>query len=121
MKKRDFVRLVLGVVGGLLFSVGLCMCLLPQWNAFREGVAVTAVGGAVLLVLAGLLMKGRKAERKINWKLVGKAIYGVLSTLVLGVGMCFVLVWEQLLLGTAVGVVGIIMLLGLIPMCMGLK
>ena len=23
MKKRDFVRLVLGVVGGLLFSVGL--------------------------------------------------------------------------------------------------
>ena len=28
MKKNDFVRLVLGVVGGLLFSVGLCMCLL---------------------------------------------------------------------------------------------
>ena len=30
MKKKDFVRLVLGVVGGLLFSLGLCMCLVPE-------------------------------------------------------------------------------------------
>lgn len=121
MKKKDFVRLVLGVVGGLLFSVGLCMCLLPQWDLFREGVAVTAAGGAVLLVLAGLLLKGRRIEKKINWKLVGKALYGTLSALVLGVGMCFVLVWEQLLLGIGVGILGIVMLLMLIPMCMGLK
>mgnify|MGYP003316940821 FL=1 len=121
MKKKDFVRLVLGVVGALLFSVGLCMCLLPEWNAFREGVAVTAVGGAVLLILAGLLLKGRKTEKKINWKLVGKALYGTVSALVLGVGMCFVLVWQQLVLGIAIGVVGIVMLLMLIPMFVGLK
>lgn len=121
MKKKDFVRLVLGVVGALLFSVGLCMCLLPEWNAFREGVAVTAVGGAVLLILAGLMLKGRKTEKKINWKLVGKALYGTVSALVLGVGMCFVLVWQQLVLGIAIGVVGIVMLLMLIPMFVGLK
>ena len=121
MKKKDFVRLVLGVVGALLFSVGLCMCLLPEWNAFREGVAVTAAGGAVLLILAGLMLKGRKTEKKINWKLVGKALYGTVSALVLGVGMCFVLVWEQLLLGIGVGILGIVMLLMLVPMCMGLK
>ncbi len=121
MKKKDFVRLVLGVVGALLFSVGLCMCLLPEWNAFREGVAVTAAGGAVLLILAGLMLKGRKTEKKINWKLVGKALYGTVSALVLGVGMCFVLVWQQLVLGIAIGVVGIVMLLMLIPMFVGLK
>ena len=121
MKKKDFVRLVLGVVGALLFSVGLCMCLLPEWNAFQEGVAVTAAGGAVLLILAGLLLKGRKTEKKINWKLVGKALYGTVSALVLGVGMCFVLVWQQLVLGIAIGVVGIVMLLMLIPMFVGLK
>lgn len=121
MKKKDFVRLVLGIVGALLFSVGLCMCLLPEWNAFREGVAVTAVGGAVLLILAGLMLKGRKTEKKINWKLVGKALYGTVSALVLGVGMCFVLVWQQLVLGIAIGVVGIVMLLMLIPMFVGLK
>lgn len=121
MKKKDFVRLVLGVVGALLFSVGLCMCLLPEWDAFREGVAVTAVGGVVLLILAGLMLKGRKTEKKINWKLVGKALYGTVSALVLGVGMCFVLVWQQLVLGIAIGVVGIVMLLMLIPMFVGLK
>lgn len=121
MKKKDFVRLVLGVVGALLFSVGLCMCLLPEWNAFREGVAVTAAGGAVLLILAGLMLKGRKTEKKVNWKLVGKALYGTVSALVLGVGMCFVLVWQQLVLGIAIGVVGIVMLLMLIPMFVGLK
>lgn len=121
MKKRDFVRLVLGVVGGLLFSVGLCMCLLPEWNVFREGVAVTALGGVILLVLAGMLLMGRKVEKKVNWKLVGKALYGTVSALLLGVGMCFVLVWEQLLLGIAIGVAGIVMLLMLIPMFVGLK
>lgn len=121
MKKRDFIRLVLGTVGGLLFSVGLCMCLLPEWDAFREGVAVTAVGAVVLLVLAGSLLKGRKSEKKINWKIVGKAAYGVISSLVLGVGMCLVLVFEQMMAGIIVGVVGIVMLLCLIPMCMGLK
>ena len=121
MKKKDFVRLVLGVVGALLFSVGLCMCLLPEWDAFREGVAVTAAGGAVLLILAGLMLKGRKTEKKINWKLVGKALYGTVSALVLGVGMCFVLVWQQLVLGIAIGIVGIVMLLMLIPMFVGLK
>ena len=120
MKKKDFVRLVLGIVGGLLFGVGLCMCLLPEWDAFREGVAVTTVGGVMLLILAGLMLKGRKTA-KINWKLVGKTLYGIVSTLVLGVGMCLVLVWSELLLGIAVGIVGIVMLLGLIPMCMGLK
>ena len=46
---------------------------------------------------------------------------GVVSALVLGVGMCFVLVWEQLLLGIAIGVAGIVMLLMLIPMFVGLK
>lgn len=121
MKKRDFVRLVLGVVGGLLFSVGLCMCLLPEWDLFREGVAVAAVGGVLLAVLTGLLLKGRKTEKRINWKLVGKAVYGILSTLVLGVGMSLVLVAGKMLLGIAVGIVGIVMLLMLIPMCMGLK
>ncbi len=120
MKKANFVRLVLGVLGGLLFSVGLCMCLLPQWNCFREGVYVTAAGGVLLVILAGSLLRGRKMG-KVNWKLVGKVLYGIFAALVLGVGMCLVLVWEQLLLGIALGVVGILLLLGLIPLCIGLK
>ena len=121
MKKKDFVRLVLGVVGGLLFSLGLCMCLVPEWDAFREGVTVTGAGLAVLLILAAMLLRGRKLGKRISWKTLGKVLYAILSVLVLGVGMCFVLVWEQVLMGIAIGVAGIVLLLGLIPMCMGLK
>ena len=121
MKKKDFVTLVVGVVGGLLFSLGLCMCLLPEWGAFQPGVVCTAIGLVILLALMIVcwVKSGRKV--KINWKLTGKIAYGVLSALVLGVGMCFVLVWEQMLLGVAIGVVGIILLLFLIPMFVGLK
>ena len=52
MTKKNFAFLVLTVVGGLLFALGMCMCLLPQWNAFKPGVVVTALGTLVLLAIA---------------------------------------------------------------------
>lgn len=121
MKKTNFIRLVLGCVGGLLFSIGLCMCLLPEWDAFRPGVAVTAVGLVVLLALLGAVLKGRGRSKQINWRMVGRIAYGVLSALVLGAGMCLIMVWNQMLPGILVGIAGIVMLLMLIPMCLGLK
>ena len=42
MKKKNFVSLVMGTVGGILFALGMCMCMLPQWNAFTQGVVVLA-------------------------------------------------------------------------------
>lgn len=122
MRKQDFLKLLFGVVGGLLFSIGLCMCLLPEWNAFTQGVIVTSIGAVVLLTLLVVCkVKSGKPARKINWKLVGKVLFGVAAALVLGLGMCLILVWEQMLLGVVVGVVGIGLLLCLIPMCVGLK
>ena len=122
MKKKDFITLVCGVVGGLLFSIGMCMCLLPEWNAFHQGVVVTAIGALVLLVLAIVLrVKSGKPAKKVNWKLVGKIAFGVIATLVLGVGMCMIMVWDMMLWGILVGLVGIVLLLCLIPMFVGLK
>ena len=46
---------------------------------------------------------------------------GVVGALVLGVGMCMVMVWSMLVPGILVGVVGILLLLCLIPICKGLK
>ena len=122
MKKSDFITLVLGVVGGLLFSIGMCMCLLPEWNAFTPGVITTAAGAATLAALAIVLrIKSGKPARKPNWKLIGKIAYAVFAALVLGVGMCMILVWNMMLPGILVGVVGIVLLLCLIPMFVGLK
>ena len=121
MKKSAFINLMVGTVGGLLFALGMCMCLLPEWNAFNVGVVCTAAGAVVLLVqgIVAWVRSGRKI--RINWKLTGKILFGVFGALVLGVGMCMIMVWKLMLPGIAVGIVGILLLLMLIPMFLGLK
>jgi hypothetical protein len=123
MEKKNFITLVLGTVGGLFFSLGLCMCLLPEWNLFKVGVACTAIG--LVVIIATIIVYRRMsgaAPIKLNWKIVGKVAYGVFASLVMGTGMALVLAFEgMLLLGIAIGIVGIVLLLFLIPMCVGLK
>ena len=122
MKKQNFVSLLLGVIGGVLFGLGMCMCLLEEWNAFRPSLIL---GGAGLLVLLILVIMRRKMTGKpavvINGKILGKVLFAALGALTLGVGMCMVMVWENLLIpGVLVGLVGILLLLCLIPLCKGL-
>ena len=123
MEKKNFITLVLGTVGGLIFSLGMCMCLLPEWNMFNIGVGCAAVGFIVIVatIIAFRKMSGA-APIKVNGKILGKIVYAVISSLVLGLGMSMIMVFEGMLLwGIIVGIVGIIMLLFLIPMCVGLK
>lgn len=106
-----------------MFAIGMCMCLLPEWNAFTQRVVMSAVGAVVLLVmlLVRRKMKGKPAI-KITGKAVGAVALGIVGALVLGVGMCMVMVWEGLMVpGIIVGVLGIVLLLCLIPLCKGLK
>lgn len=122
MEKKNFVALLLGVIGGLLFGIGMCMCLIPEWDMFNQGVVVTAIGAVVLLVLAIVYRKmSGAAPIKVNWKIVLKVVYGVISALVLGGGMALVMETEMMLIGIGLGIVGIVMLLFLIPMCLGFK
>ncbi len=122
MSKKNFITLVLSTVGGILFAIGMCMCLLPEWNVFNQGVAIAAVGAVVLLAM---LITRRRMEGKpavtLNGKAIGTVALGVVGALVLGVGMCMVMVWSMLVPGILVGVVGILLLLCLIPICKGLK
>ena len=123
MSKKSFATLILTTAAGLAFALGMCMCLIPQWNLFKPGVVVTAAGFLALAVIgfAAWVRAGRPAP-KVNWPLTGKIAYGVLSTLVLGTGMSMILVFEGLLLpGILVGAAGLLMLLCLIPVCFGLK
>ena len=122
MKKKNFVSLVFGTVGGILFALGMCMCLLPEWGAFTPGVVIAAVGAVVLLVL--LLVRRKMAGKPavhISGKAVGAVLLGVVGALVLGVGMCMTMVWSMMIPGIVVGIVGIVLLLFLIPLVKGLK
>ncbi len=122
MVKKNFITLELGVIGGLLFGIGMCMCLIPEWNAYNAGVVVTAIGAIELLALAIVrhISDGKKFGSP-DWKLIGKIVYGIVGTLVLGTGMCMIMIWDLTVGGIVVGLVGIILLFGLIPMCIGLK
>lgn len=123
MTKKNFMFLVLTVVGSLLFALGMCMCLLPEWNAFTPGVVVTTLGALVLLAIALVrwIMAG-KPVAKVNWNKVGKSAYCVVAALVLGTGMAMIMAFEGLMIpGIIVGIVGIVLLLGLIPVFKGLK
>ena len=122
MKKSSFVAMILGTVSGVLFALGMCMALLPEWNAFREGIIFGVIG--IVLGLITLIvwrkMEG-KQPIKVNIRHLLFALFGVLGALILGLGMCFCMVWENIILGTVIGLAGIVMLLSLIPMTKGLK
>ena len=122
MKKSSFVALIMGTVSGVLFALGMCMALLPEWNAFSEGIIFGVIGIVLGIITAHIWCKmENKKLPKMNGKNVLRTVYGVVAALVLGVGMCMCLVWQQIVWGTLVGLLGIIMLIALIPMIKGIK
>ena len=122
MKKSTFVAMILGTIGGILFALGMCMALIPEWNAFKPGVVMGVIGAAVLLVM-GLVWRKmeNKAPVKPSGKTIGAILIGIVGALLLGVGMCLTMVWSSMVLGIVIGIVGIVVLLCLIPFIKGLK
>ena len=122
MKKSNFITLILGTVSGVLFALGMCMALLPEWNAFTEGIVFGTIGIVlgIITVLIWCKMENKKLP-KMNGKNVFRIIYAIIAALVLGLGMCMCLVWKQIIWGTLIGLLGIIMLIFLIPMIKGIK
>ena len=122
MKKSSFVAMILGVVSSVLFALGMCMALLPEWNAFVEGVIFGAVGIVLGIITVFVWRKKEnKGPLKINGKTVLTVALGVVGALLLGVGMCFCMVWNNIVIGTLIGLVGIVALLSLIPVVRGIK
>ena len=122
MKKSSYVALVMGTVSGVLFSLGMCMALVKEWSMLREGV-IMGVAGLLLGLITLMIWRKmeHKAPMKVSGKTVAKVLYAVAAALVLGVGLCLCLVKADFILGIVIGLVGIVMLLGLIPMIKGLK
>lgn len=122
MKKSSFAAMVFGTASVVLFALGMCMALIPEWNAFRPGIMFGCVG-LVLGVIT--LLVWRKMEGKepvhITGKTVLTVIVGAVGSLALGVGMCFSMVWGRMIMGVAIGLVGIVVLLCLVPLTKGIK
>ena len=122
MKKSSFVALAMGTVSGMLFAIGMCMALIPEWSALTQGIVFGCVG--LILGLITFLV-WRKMENKAPIRISGKGIIAtavsISGALLLGVGMCFVMVWGKIVIGIVIGMIGIAALLALIPIISGFK
>ena len=98
------------------------MALLPEWNTFKEGIVFGALGIVIGIITILVWRKmEHKAPIKINGRNLLTIIVGIVGALTLGVGMCFCMVWEKIILGAVIGIIGIVLLLSLIPLIKGIK
>ena len=122
MKKSSFVAMILGTVSLILFALGMCMALLAEWNSFTEGI-IFGTSGIILGLITLLIWRKmeHKAPIKFKKKTVGITIYTVFGVLVFGTGFCLCLVAQRFVLGTLIGLAGIVLLISLIPIFKGIK
>ena len=122
MKKSSFVATILGTISVIFFALGMCMAMVEEWNAFKPGNCCRMCGLVFALITVFVWRKmEHKAPIKITGKAVLTAVIGIVGALALGVGMCFCMVWNNMILGIVIGLAGIVILLCLIPLCKGLK
>lgn len=122
MKKSNFVAMILGTIGMVFFALGMCMALIEEWGMFRQGIVSGVIGLVVLLItlIVWRRMEGKEPV-KLNGKTVGTVVLAIFGSLLLGVGMCFSMVFEKMILGVVIGLIGIVVLLMLIPLTRGVK
>lgn len=123
MEKKNLVSLMMGTVGLMIFALGMCMSLVPQWQALSPGIWLGLVG---VLILAAMVLVRRKMEQKpliaFTMRHLAIAALGLAGALTLGLGMCLVMVWPAYLIwGIIIGCAGIMLLVSLIPVCKGIK
>lgn len=122
MKKSSFVAMILGTVSGILFAIGMCMALIPEWESFNQGVILGCLGVILALITLFLWRKMENKEPvKISKKSILISVIAIIGILALGVGMCFCMVWNNMIFGIVIGVIGILFLLSLIPVIKGIK
>lgn len=114
MKKETLLEIILGTIGGLIFAIGMCMCLIPEWNLFKAGIVVAVFGFIVLLCIIPVYRNShpKKSRGPINYRIIFTWIIGVIGALVMGFGMSKVMVGEpglvDLLIGIGTGILGLL-------------
>jgi hypothetical protein len=122
MTRTNYVTLVLGTIGGMLFALGMCMCMIEEWGTFAQGVALGITGAAVLVAmwLVRRRMQG-VAFSTPDTHTVLAMVVGVIGAALFGVGVCLCTAFGRIGLGVVVGLVGMVVLLALVPLAKGLK
>ncbi|MEF9920951.1 hypothetical protein [Anaerorhabdus sp.] len=121
MKKSNFVAMILTTVSTVFFGLGMVMTLQPELGLYNEGMIFGVMGIIAYLIT---ILVWRKMEHLPAIKITGKGLLIILLSIVgalgLGLGMVNVMVWDHLMLGVFVGLIGIFVLLSLIPIWKGI-
>lgn len=115
MTKDNLLEIILGTIGGILFSIGMCMGLIKEWNLLIPGIIIGIIGFIFLLSIISIYRKNHPNNQKnknINTKLVIAIIIAIVGALIMGFGMSMVMVGEpsqtDLIIGIIVGIVGLV-------------
>ena len=114
MKKETLLEIILGTIGGLIFAIGMCMGLIPEWNLFMPGVIVSIIGFIILLCIIPVYKKShpKKEHEPVDWGIVATWVIGVIGSLVMGFGMSKIMVGNasqtDMIIGMVTGVIGLI-------------
>lgn len=114
MKKETFLEIILGTIGGLIFAIGMCMCLISEWNLFKAGCVVAIIGFILLLRIIPVYKSNHPKKNRtepINWGIIATWIIGVIGSLVMGFGMSRIMVGNptqsDMVIGLITGIVGL--------------
>ena len=114
MKKETLLEIIFGTIGGLVFAIGMCMCLIPEWNMFTPGVVTGIIGFLILLCIIPIYRKShpKKKHGPINWGIVLTFVVGIVGSLLMGFGMSRIMVGTpeatDMIVGLITGVVGLL-------------
>lgn len=114
MKKETLLEIILGTIGGLVFAIGMCMALIPEWDMLKPGIVVGVIGFIILLLIIPIYRKShpKKEHNKVNWGIVIAWIVGIIGSLIMGFGMSKVMVdnpsSQDLIIGIITGIIGLI-------------
>ena len=114
MKKETLLEIILGTIGGLVFAIGMCMCLIPEWDLLKAGVVVAILGFIILLGIIPVYRSNhpKKKHAPINWGIVFTWLIGIVGALIMGFGMSKVMVGDpsktDLIIGLITGIIGLL-------------
>ena len=104
--------IIVGTVGGLVFSLGMCLCLISEWNMLKAGIIVAIIGWIILLLIIPVYRKDHPRKEKISFKTILPWIIGIIGALVMGYGMSQVMVSDPsanaMVLGLILGIIGLV-------------
>ena len=115
MKKETLLEIILGTIGGLTFAIGMCMCLIPEWDLFSTGIVVAIIGFIILLCIIPIYRKEHPKKvknKKTDWGLILTWFIGIIGSLILGLGMSKIMVGSpqkiDIIIGMITGIVGLL-------------